>query len=224
MRKVLLQFSLLLISSSEAFVSPPSSINKIFAEIPSALKTQVEPKKSRTQLNWGVIVPVPDDFFTITGISLGFAYTILRSWNRVTVENVAWENRLEDARLAKLDEEEESGSVSAYTELDLRKIDAEASRSSYGPEAMERREKKRRSRVQTLERDEYYDEDDDEAQSDRVYSMTDEEINDFEETYGIAYDPYYDEHYYEEEEDYGDEMDRVQQSRGRGHFDRGTFQ
>lgn len=195
MRKVLLQFSLLLISSSEGFVSPPSSINKIFAEIPSPLKTQVEPKKSRTQLNWGVIVPVPDDFFTITGISLGFAYTILRSWNRVTVENVAWENRLEDARLAKLDEEEESGSVSAYTELDLRKIDAEASRSSYGPEAMERREKKRRSRVQTLERDEYYDEDDDEAQSDRVYSMTDEEINDFEETYGIEYDPYYDEPY-----------------------------
>jgi len=148
---------------------------------------------SPTQLNFGVIVAVPDDFFTITGISLGFAYTILRSWNRVTVENVAWENRLEDARLAKLDDDDDLD-PNSYTELDLRRMDAAASKSAYGPDAMDGRERKRRaSRVQTLEDEEYFEEE--EEGSDRVNSMTDEEINDFEETYGVEYDAYYDEPY-----------------------------
>ena len=152
-------------------------------------------RRSSSELYWGILVPVPDDFFTITGISLGFAYTILRSWNRVTVENVAWENRLDDARMAKLDDEDEMN-PSAYTELELRKIDAEASKSAYGPDStMSGRERKSQGRrVQTLD-DEYYDEDEDEDQSDRVYNMTDEQINEFEETYGVQYDPYYDEPY-----------------------------
>ena len=34
-------------------------------------------------------------------------YTITRSWNRVVVENVAWEKRLEDERMRKLEEDEE---------------------------------------------------------------------------------------------------------------------
>lgn len=161
---------------------------------------------SSTQLNYGVIVPVPDDFFTIGGISLGIAYTLTRSWNRVVVENVAWENRLEDTRAAKLEDEDGDfsrgggGGVNTYTELDLRKMDAAASRSSYGPEATERREGTRRRRVRTME---YDDEDefdmDDRRSSDRVYSMTDEQIAEFEDTYGIAYDPYYDEAYREDE-------------------------
>jgi hypothetical protein len=172
--------------------------------------------RSTTSLNWGVIVNVPENFFTITGISLGFAYTILRSWNRVTVENVAWEKRLEDARLAKLDRQEEeismgsSGGNSAgsstmdfYTELDLRKMDAAVSKSSYGPEAAaaaeyesrERMRGSRRKRVQTMERDEDNVDEDEDDRSDRVYSMTDEEIDEFEEKYGIEYDPYYDEPY-----------------------------
>ena len=50
---------------------------------------QILPASRSTQLNWEILVPVPDDVFTIIGISLiGFANTILRSWNRVTVENV----------------------------------------------------------------------------------------------------------------------------------------
>ena len=146
-----------------------------------------------TELNWGILVAVPDDFFTITGISLGFAYTILRSWNRVTVENVAWENRLEDARQAKLDDEDELN-PNSYTELDLRKMDAAASKSAYGPDLMDGRERERRGRrVQTLD-DDYYDEEEDEK-SDRNYNMSDEQINEFEGTYGVAYDPYYDEPY-----------------------------
>lgn len=159
-------------------------------------------KSSSTQLHWGVLVPVPDDFFTITGISLGFAYTILRSWNRVTLENVAWENRLQDARMAKLDDDldldKPGASLNTFTELDLRKMDAEASISAYGPDAMTSRERSRRGRrVQTMDRDD--DEEDDEMRGERVYSMTDEQILDFEEKYGIEYDPYYDEPYTEDE-------------------------
>ena len=166
---------------------------------------QQKSKQSTTQLQYGVLVPVPDDFFTIAGISLGFAYTITRSWNRVVVENVAWENRLEDERMRKLDEEESvgGGGMSAVTELDLRRIDAEASQSSYGPDAMERRRKSRRRRTITLDDDEdEYDYDDDRTNrrsGDRTYNMSDEEINNFEEKYGVAYDPYYDEPYTEEE-------------------------
>jgi hypothetical protein len=171
--------------------------------------THVSSSTSSSQLNAGVLIPVPDDFFTVAGISLGFAYTITRSWNRVVVENVAWEKRLEDARMNKLEEDDvsmssSSSSNNAYTELDLRKIDAEASQSSYGPDAMERRRKSRRRRVRTLDMDDDddyddYDDDDDDDMNrrsdDRRYSMTDEQINDFEDKYGVIYDPYYDEPY-----------------------------
>lgn len=166
---------------------------------------QSSEKSSSTQLNWGVLVPVPDDFFTITGISIGFAYTILRSWNRVTLENVAWENRLQDARMAKLDDDldlDKSGAnLNTFTELDLRKMDAESSISAYGPDAMSSRDRRRRGRrVQTMDReDDYNDEEEDTMRGDRMYSMTDEQILEFEEKYGIEYDPYYDEPYTEDE-------------------------
>lgn len=176
----------------------------------SSITSSTTSSTSTTQLNFGAIVNVPDDFFTITGISLGFAYTILRSWNRVTVENVAWENRLEDARQTKLDQEfDDSGSgksstnVNSYTELDLRRMDAAASKSAYGPDAMAARERERKGkarRVRTMEEDAYYndndnDQEEEDERSDRVYNMNDEQINEFEETYGVEYDAYYDEPY-----------------------------
>lgn len=165
--------------------------------------TRSKSQPSTSQLNYGVIVPVPDDFFTVAGISLGFGYTITRSWNRVVVENVAWEKRLEDERMKKLDDEDNAmATTSTYTELDLRKMDAEASQSSYGPEAMERRRQRRRRRVLTLDDDELHDEEEDAEyensvgrSEERNYSMTDTQINDFEEKYGVRYDPYYDEPY-----------------------------
>lgn len=139
------------------------------------------------------------------------------------VENVAWEKRLEDARLATLERQEEellySSSPSdvssrssfinrndVYTELDLRKMDAAASKSVYGPDGTGRDEERmtatvRRGRgrkgVKVMDREE--EEEEDEKSSDHVYSMTDQEINDFEEKYGIEYDPYYDEPYTVEE-------------------------
>lgn len=96
-----------------------------------------------------------------------------------------------------------SSTMDFYTELDLRKMDAAVSKSAYGPEAaaaaesesQERMRGSRRKRVQTMERDEDNVDEDEDDRSDRVYSMTDEEIDEFEEKYGIEYDPYYDEPY-----------------------------
>ncbi len=181
------------------------SIVVAFAPIPptfhqgNTIQSHSSPSSSTSKLYWGVIVPVPDDFFTVGGITLGLAYTITRSWNRVVVENVAWEKRLEDERMKKLEDEDSMGVMGTYTELDLRKMDAEVAPSSYGPEAMERRRGRRRRTITLDDDEEDYDDDRQYGQnkrsSDRSYSMTDEQINNFEEQYGVAYDPYYDEPY-----------------------------
>lgn len=154
------------------------------------------PVPSPTQLNWGVIVDVPDNFFTISGVTLGVAYTLTRSWNRVTVENISWETRLADARERKLEDQEENDFVGTDTELELRRKDAAVAKSVYGPEAAERRRKKQRVRVMEREEDEF---DFDTEGGSRRYSMTDEQIAQFEEEFGIEYDPYYDEPYSGEE-------------------------
>jgi len=104
--------------------------------------------------------------------------------------------------MTKLDNDE-GGNL--YTELELRKVDAAASKSAYGPDGTEarretERERKRRSRVKTYDN---YDDDDELNESenessredDRQFTMSDEQIAEFEETYGVGYDPYYDEPY-----------------------------
>eukprot|EP00560_Eucampia_antarctica_P002738 CAMPEP_0197834618 /NCGR_PEP_ID=MMETSP1437-20131217/23087_1 /TAXON_ID=49252 ORGANISM="Eucampia antarctica, Strain CCMP1452" /NCGR_SAMPLE_ID=MMETSP1437 /ASSEMBLY_ACC=CAM_ASM_001096 /LENGTH=142 /DNA_ID=CAMNT_0043439447 /DNA_START=323 /DNA_END=751 /DNA_ORIENTATION=+ len=92
---------------------------------------------------------------------------------RVIIENRAWENRLEEAREIKLEEDP------TLTELDLRREEAAAAPSIYGPQSSQRNKK---------EDDEDYE-----------YNMTEEEITAFQQEYGIAYDPYYDEPYEEDE-------------------------
>mmetsp|Transcript_1277 Transcript_1277/g.1825 ORF Transcript_1277/g.1825 Transcript_1277/m.1825 type:complete len:281 (+) Transcript_1277:93-935(+) len=153
----------------------------------------------------GEVIEAPENFFTILGITIGTVFTVSRKMNRVVLENRAWENRLEDARFARLKEEEEAaisgGQVSAYTELDLRRMDAEASQSAYGPDAVEQKGRSRSGRTKTLERPEN---ETDKNQSDRNtdssnYIMTDEEISSFETEFGISYDPYYDEPYTKDE-------------------------
>jgi len=161
-----------------------------------------------TQLYDGVIVPIADDFMTITGLALGLTYSLTRSVNRVVLENVAWENRLEDARQKKLDNLDE-GDISLYTELDLRRQDADKSNRFYGTKVMEeegrgggRVEGKGRSRrVQTKEYGGYdaNEVSDRDEGDDRKYTMTDLQILDFEDEYGVEYDPYYDEPYMEDE-------------------------
>ena len=151
----------------------------------------------------GQVVPVPDNFFTVAGAALGLALTLSRSINRVALENRAWESRLEDSRIAKLEEDEERGGSSVYdratyTELDLRRRDADKSVSAYGPEAMAERSRSRGSR-RTITRDRESNEPIGEKSSRSVGGMTDEEIYKFETENGCTYDPYYDEPYTKEE-------------------------
>jgi len=201
------------LASSVAAVGPrqrSTTIRQINnRQLPRLTKTR---KTSTTQLYDGVILAVPDDFFTVTGLILGTTYTLMKAINRVVLENVAWENRLEDVRQKKLDNVDDD-EISLFTELDLRRQDAANSKSAYGAEAMEGRAggrvegRGRQRRVMTKEyggfdgdeRRDRGNEDTDEDSESRKYTMTDEQILQFEQEYGIEYDPYYDEPYTEEE-------------------------
>jgi len=134
-------------------------------------------KKRRFPTTELKVIPVPDGFFTWSGIIIGLSLTVSRSMTRVIIENRAWENRLEEAREIRLEEDP------TLTELDLRRQEAAVAPSSYGPQP-------RRNKEKGAER-----EDDDEYE----YNMTEEEIATFQQEFGVTYDPYYDEPYEEDE-------------------------
>ena len=80
----------------------------------------------------------------------------------------------------------------SYTELDLRKMDAQGSKSAYGPYSMDAQEREkdvvdafRHSMTTILMKRSRSDE-----RSDRNNSMADDQINEFEGTYGVKYDFY----------------------------------
>lgn len=124
------------------------------------------------------LVPVPDGFFTLTGIVIGLSLSVSRSMTRVIIENRAWENRLEEAREIRLEEDP------TLTELDLRRQEAAVAPSSYGPQS-------RRTKGSNK--------DDDNDDEEFEYNMTEEEIAAFQQEFGVTYDPYYDEPYEEDE-------------------------
>lgn len=164
---------------------------------------------SSTQLYFGVLLPVPDDFFTISGVTLGVAYTLTRSINRVLIENIAWEKRLDDARLLELEMQDEALSYGStgvsetefFTELDLRKRDSAVSKSAYGPSLTDDNEQfinsRDRRRTKVLDRDKTSDYDDDFKKY--TSRMTDDQIRSFEKEWSVKYDPYYDEPYTKDE-------------------------
>jgi hypothetical protein len=84
------------------------------------------------------------------------------------------------------------------TELDLRNVHGQGSKSAYGPDSMDAQEREkedvvdafRHSMTTILMKRSRSDE-----RSDRNYSMADDQINEFEGMYGVEYDPYYDEPY-----------------------------
>jgi len=166
---------------------------------------------SPTVLHNGVIIDVPDDFFTLSFFSIGLFYSLGKAYNRYLLEEVAFEQRKLEARERRLEEDP------TLNELDLRREESAAWPSVYARkfrgegetfENDEPRGGSRRSsrRVSTLDRED--DEDDDDE-----YTMSDEEIADFESSNGVEYDPYYDEPYeeselpvgkYKEDKSYGD--------------------
>jgi hypothetical protein len=159
-----------------------------------------------------LLLDVPDDFFTITFPVLGVLLSISKNFARIRMEERAWEQRLEEGRIEYLRRNP------SFTELDLRRKEAAQEWSAYGvprlvqeqQEATARRnsdqeqqwqgENRGRNRVSVLDRD--VDDNEDfvgdtaEKKSKRIrkedYCMTDEEIDLFEQEFGVAYDPYYD--------------------------------
>lgn len=128
---------------------------------------------------------VRDHYFLINGIVAGIVLTLGTGVNRNVQANQAWEERVKEAqasRIAKGGKEE-----SMVNELDLRAELASMSPSMYGPEAKARRKRRGNSgeSESEIERDEY--------------EMSDEDIEEFQKQYGVQYDPYYDEVYYEDE-------------------------
>ena len=156
-----------------------------------------QPYKTTTTLHNGIIIDVPDDFFTATFFSIGLFYSLGKAYNRYLLEEVAFEQRKFEARERKLQEDP------TLSELDVRREESMNWPSVYarkfrgeGETYVNERNSKDGSRrkrrgVAVLDREDELDEDEFNSQ------MTDEEINAFENTYGVEYDPYYDEPYEE---------------------------
>jgi hypothetical protein len=158
-----------------------------------------------------LLLDVPDDFFTITFPMLGILLSISKNFARIRMEERAWEQRLEEGRSEYLRRHP------SMTELDLRRKEAAQEWSAYGvprrqqeerreeaaqkEEAQEWKRDSRRSRVFVLDREEEAETfvASDDAKSRRIrkedYCMTEEEIELFEQEFGVVYDPYYDDPY-----------------------------
>ena len=175
-----------------------------------------------TTLQNGVIIDVDDNFFTAAFFSIGLFYSLGKAYNRYLLEEVAFEQRKFEARERRL------ASDPTLSELDVRREESASWPSVYGRkfrgegETLEssderngsgKRSKRRRGSVSVLDREE--DNDDELLDEDEFNSniMSDEEIKTFETTYGVEYDPYYDEPYeeselpvgkYKEDKSYGD--------------------
>ncbi len=180
-----------------------SNINQRTA--PKPISHSSKPSTTTTVLQNGVIIDVPDNFFTYTFFSIGLFYSLGKAYNRYLLEEVAFEQRKLEARERKLEADP------TLSELDLRREESAAWPSVYGRkfrgegETFANDESTRRRRVAVLDREEEEDDDD--------YTMSDQEINAFETRYGVEYDPYYDEPYeeselpvgkYKEDKSYGD--------------------
>lgn len=147
---------------------------------------------SKTALQMGNFYA--DYQFTITGIISGIILSIGQGVSRNAAAEQAFEERIKEAQLEanyrrRMNNEQE------LSELDLRAELAEKSPSMYGPEAMERRERKKRE-MRNMDEDE---DEDFENDNEMDHELSPEEIEEFEEIYGVKYDPYYDQPYFEDE-------------------------
>lgn len=192
----ILLVTVVLVDICKAFTISPTAIHKNkLVHFDGYCRHQ--PYKTTTTLHNGIIIDVPDDFFTATFFSIGLFYSLGKAYNRYLLEEVAFEQRKFEARERKLQEDP------TLSELDVRREESMNWPSVYARKfrgegetyANERNSKdgsrRKRRGVAVLDREDELDEDEFNSQ------MTDEEINTFESTYGVEYDPYYDEPYEE---------------------------
>jgi len=191
--------AVVLVDICKAFTLPTAiQQSKISNNIHKNKLVHFDGYKTTTALQNGIIIDVPDDFFTATFFSIGLFYSLGKAYNRYLLEEVAFEQRKFEARERKLQEDP------TVSELDVRREESMNWPSVYarkfrgeGETYVNERNSKDGSRrerrgVAVLDRE------DDELNEDEFNSqMTDEEINTFESTYGVEYDPYYEEPYEE---------------------------
>lgn len=209
LRRVALAFVLLGIMEFAVDAFSPAStaarqrqrIVKTFPTSSGLISTKKGRPASDTSLN--VLLDVPDYFFATTFVMMGLVLDVSKSFGRLRMEERAWEQRLEEARLKQLEDDP------TVTELELRRKEAALEWSAYGKprkEVVERelqlREEEenygtrgRRRGVKTMERNR----NEEENKNRRRQSMSDDDINTFELEYGVEYDPYYDDPYSEDE-------------------------
>eukprot|EP00550_Attheya_septentrionalis_P011732 CAMPEP_0198301478 /NCGR_PEP_ID=MMETSP1449-20131203/51741_1 /TAXON_ID=420275 /ORGANISM="Attheya septentrionalis, Strain CCMP2084" /LENGTH=301 /DNA_ID=CAMNT_0044003575 /DNA_START=55 /DNA_END=960 /DNA_ORIENTATION=+ len=138
-------------------------------------------------MEYGAMVETPDGFYMWLGILTGLVGSISKTVTRAKIEERAWERRLEEAREQRLLTDP------TLTELDLRRDEAANSYSVYGPSSRNAQANREREYDRNMSDDDYDD------NYSTTATMTDEQIADFEQSYGVQYDPYYDDPYEEDE-------------------------
>ncbi|GAX18991.1 hypothetical protein FisN_8Hh212 [Fistulifera solaris] len=172
------------VSSFSPVIPITSRKDDVHHRIPSTTPTTHQLTRQRPRLQ--LLLDVPDNFFAITFFGLGLLLNISKNFARVRMEERAWEQRLEEARMERLKQDP------TLTELDLRRKEAAVEWSAYGTPRLEEEERRRR-RVQVMDRVQ------EESSSRRVGKMSQDEIEAFEFEYGVEYDPYYDDPYTEDD-------------------------
>jgi hypothetical protein len=202
--------------SRQLFTPPQRSRSAIIIPTTSSKFTTAT---TTTRLYNGVIIDVPDNFFTSAFFTIGLTYSLGKAYNRYLLEEIAFERRKMEAREEILQSQRaaEGEQVDVLTtELEMRRMESAQWLSIYGRKFRGRGEttvaaagdsggvedgstRRRRNVRQTkvLERND--DDDDEDEEENTTYRMSDAEIQNFESAYNIPYDPYYDEPYTEDE-------------------------
>ncbi|KAL3922337.1 MAG: hypothetical protein SGILL_002259 [Bacillariaceae sp.] len=169
----------------------------------------VRTSSSSTSTSLNVMLDVHPHFFATSFLMMGVVLDVSRSFGRLRMEESAWEQRVEEARVKRLQDDP------TVTELELRRKEAAMEWSAYGKprqeeEALEMQLREedgdqlggnRRRGVRVMDRgiDNYDNDEEEEEMEYRSIRMSDENINSFELEYGVEYDPYYDDPYTEDE-------------------------
>jgi hypothetical protein len=148
-----------------------------------------------------MLLDVPEGFFTTTFFMLGLLMSISKKFARVRLEERAWEQRLAEGRARAMRNDP------TMTELDLRRAEAATEWSAYGPSSS--RPAPQQPAAQTVTQSAssrgrgvaVADIIDNRRTTTTTTNarMSDDDIRDFERQYGVAYDPYYDDPYEEDE-------------------------
>lgn len=191
------------LTSSAGTTAPTRQRQQLVQPFPPSFPT-IKKGRPASDTSLNVLLDVPDYFFATTFVMMGLVLDVSKSFARLRMEERAWEQRLEEARMKQLEDDP------TVTELDLRRREAALEWSAYGKPRKEEKELElqllreeeekygsggRRRGVKTMEQNR----NEEENKNRRSQGMSDNDINAFELEYGVEYDPYYDDPYSEDD-------------------------